>query len=149
MEYVSLIISCITILFTLYSYRTNVIHDRKIATLDSFNTLQNEVLDSINRYSPKQVEEIAQHPRSEEYKALSCLLARLEHFSVGVNSKIYDQNTVQRLTGVYFISIFNKMKPMIAKKRKIRTNEKHYDEFEKLVLSIGKQYPDENVTEIE
>ena len=64
---------------------------RKQATIDAFNKLQAEALDELNTYTTKNIAEISQNPLSPEYKLLSSLLARCEHFSVGVNEKIYDQ----------------------------------------------------------
>ena len=36
--------------------------------------------------------------RSEEYKLVSSYVARVEHFAVGVNQKIYDLDTVYELS---------------------------------------------------
>lgn len=63
-------------------------------------------------------------------------MARIEHFSVGVNSDIYDIETVKRLAGKHFCALYGKLSPMVEKKRKINKTDKHYDEFERLVSEL-------------
>ena len=143
MDIASLIISIVSFLLAfvsaIFSWRVHkqtVIHDKKQATLDAFNILQEQVLDKINLYSNSKVKEIAEDARSKEYKELTILMARIEHFSVGVNSEIYDLKIVKRLAGKHFCAMYNKLLPMIEKKRKINKTDKHYDEFEKLVVGL-------------
>lgn len=89
-------------------------------------------------YSFKQIQEISQDYTSDYYIIMSGLLARIEHFSLGVNTNIYDAELVQRAATRYFIVIYNKLKPMIEKKQ-IRSNGiKYYKEFETLVESVKK-----------
>ncbi len=139
---ISFLLSIGSFIFTWKVHNDSVKHDRKQATLDAFNLLQNQVLDEINKYQKKQVAEIALHPRSQEYKELSGKLARVEHFCVGVNSGIYDAETLKRLAGKYFISVYDKLYPLIDKKRIIYPNDKHYNEFEMLIDNIKKMYND-------
>lgn len=56
---------------------------------------------------------------------------RIEHFSVGVNSDIYDVDIVKRLAGKHFCALYDKLLPMIEKKRRINKSDKHYDEFKR------------------
>jgi hypothetical protein len=135
MDIISIVLSGIAILLSVFSFVFQVIHNRRESTLNAFNDLQEQSLDKLYKYTPKQIEEIAQHFRSEEYKDISVLLARIEHFCVGVNLKIYDKNVVRRLGGSYIISTYNKMVPMIEVKRKMFPTDKHYDEYEKLATA--------------
>ena len=136
-----ILLSGISMAVSVITYCQNIRHDRKRDTLTAFNNLQHEVLDKINGYTKKQITEISQNPRSPEYKELSSLLARLEHFSVGVNTRVYDRKIVIRMAGIYFVSVYDKLSPLIEKKRTLIKTEKHYDEFERLAGQVRKIYP--------
>lgn len=87
--------------------------------MEAYNRLQEQVLDHLNLYMPKQVEEIAKNPRSEDYKQISAYIARIEHFCVGVNQKIYDRRVVYELAQGYLDSaIKNRIQPIIEKKNR-------------------------------
>ncbi len=132
------LISIVSFGFSVWIYYAGLRRQRKQATLDAFNILQGQVLDKLNTYTKTGVREIAKNPRAEEYKELSALLARCEHFAVGVNTKIYDVKIVRRLAEKYFVGLYDKMEPLIQKKREINKTAKHYDEFEKLVKSVNR-----------
>ena len=116
---VSLVVSVITGGFALYTFFWTAQRDRKQATLEAYNRLQEQVLDHLNHYMPKTIEEIALHPRSDEYKTISAYIARIEHFCVGVNLRIYDRKVVYDLAhGHLDGAIKSRISPMIAKKNK-------------------------------
>lgn len=133
-------VSLLALVFSILTYWMGLRRQRKQATLDAFDRLQNQALDKLNTYTKKQIAEISQNPRSEEYKELSALLARCEHFAVGVNTKIYDAATLRRLADVYFVALYDKLTPMIEKKRKISTAAKYYQELEMLANSMKSQF---------
>ena len=62
------------------------------------------------------------------------------HFAVGVNSGIYSKTIVRRLAGRYLIYLYDKLEPLIQKKRQVNTLERHYYEFEMLIADIKKYY---------
>lgn len=97
----ALVVSLFSAGFTLYTFIWTKVRDRKQATLEAYNRLQEQVLDHLNVYMPKQIAEIAKNTRSEEYKQISAYVARIEHFCVGVNQKIYDRNVVYELAQGY------------------------------------------------
>lgn len=99
---IALAISVISGGFTLYTFYWTAARDRKQATLEAYNRLQSEVFDPINTYSPEEIEEICEDTKSMEYKILSGYLARIEHFCVGVNNKIYDDKVFYSLAHGYF-----------------------------------------------
>ena len=99
MEYISIIIAVVSVIFSVITYMKNVAHDRKQATLDAFSKLQTEVFDELNHITKSEIAEISNNPRSSEYKELSKNLARIEHFCVGINTKVYDLKIVKRLAG--------------------------------------------------
>lgn len=137
---VSIVLAIVSAIHSFFVYKQTVEHDKKQATLDAFNILQEQVFDRINLYSNSEVKEVAEDTRSQEYKELTALMARIEHFSVGVNSEIYDLKIVKRLAGKHFCSLYYKLLPMIEKKRNINKTDKHYDEFERLIEELKRLY---------
>ena len=135
---IAIVISVVSFLWTWYVHKKGLERERRQATLDAFNVLQCQVLDPLSGYTKGTIAEIAKNPRSPEYKELSKLLARCEHFAVGVNQEIYDLETVRRLAGEYLIVIYGNLEPLIQKKREILKNEARYKEFEQLVNSLKK-----------
>lgn len=86
-EVLSLLFSLAAAAFSVFTYWSNIIHDRKQATLEAYNLLQEQALDQLYVYMPKQLKEIVKNRRSEEYKLLSSYVARVEHFAAGINQK--------------------------------------------------------------
>ena len=139
MSIVSIAVAILGLVFSLFTYFYCVNHERKQATIDAYSKLQSEALDQINQYTSKQVSQIAEHPHSPEYKALAVLLARCEHFAVGVKEKIYDEHILTKLAGRYFVSLYEKLEPMVLKKRSLGHRELYYAEFEELAHRVNKQ----------
>lgn len=137
---VSLVIAILSLFYTFVIHKQTVEHDKKQATLDAFNILQEQVLDKLNCYTDSKIKEISEDARSKDYKSITILMARIEHFSVGVNSDIYDIKVVKRLAGKHFCALYKKLLPMIEKKRKINKSDKHYDEFEKMIEKLNELY---------
>ena len=99
---VSIAIAFLSVGISIFTYRQTMRRDRKQATLEAYNRLQSEVFDALNTYSPAEIESICEDKRSEEYKILSGYLARIEHFCVGINEKIYDWDVFYAMAHGYF-----------------------------------------------
>ena len=136
----ALLVSVSSVLVSVAIYRAGLLREKKQATLDAFNVLQTQVLDRLNHYRRYDIDEVAEDVHSADYKELSGLLARCAHFAVGVNTGIYDEKTVRRLAGRYIISLYDKMEPLIQKKRKLNQSERHYEEFEILTYKMKSYY---------
>ena len=137
--YISVLAALVSILsafFSIVVYFSGLRRQKKQATLDAYNVLQREALDVLNKYTKKQISEISESSRSEEYKSLSSLLARCEHFSVGVNTGIYDLKTLKQLAGGYFDSLYDKLSPLVDRKRIIGGANDYYKNFELLAQKI-------------
>ena len=118
-DLISIGFSLVAAAFSWITYRKSIVHERQQATLDAYNQLQEQALDHLNYYMPAHIGEIAKDPRSEEYKKISAYIARIEHFCVGVNQKIYDRKTVYELAHGYLdSSIKKRIEPIIEKKNK-------------------------------
>ena len=85
---IALVISVISGGFALYTFIWTARRDRKQATLDAYNTLQEQALDTLNKYTGAEIKRIIEEKNKDEYRELSRCIARLEHFSVGVNTRI-------------------------------------------------------------
>lgn len=138
----ALLLSGLSMVGSAFVYYTGRQRERRTATLNAFNVLQEQVLDHLNLYTRKRVEEIAASPKSEEYKLLSGYLARLEHFAVGINTEIYDVQVVKRLAGRYLCGLQDKIDPLIQKKRQLNRTAKHYDELEAMLNQMRSFYRD-------
>ena len=124
-------VSLLSSAFALYTFIWTRQRDRKQATLEAYNRLQEQVLDHLNHYMPKDIEEIAKNVRSEEYKKISAYIARIEHFCVGVNQKIYDRAVVYELAHGYLNgAIKNRITPIIEKKN--RSGHDYYANIHRL-----------------
>lgn len=135
---VSALLAVASFIFSLYTYKKALIHDCKQATLDAYNKLQEQAFDRLNLIKPEEIRSIANHPQSNEYKEISGYIARIEHFCVGVNTDIYDKETVYKLANGYLDSYFilSRIEPIIEKKNH---EQKDYYENIHILLSWMKQ----------
>ena len=140
MELIALITSIISLVFSIVIYFYGILRQKKQDTINAFNIIQNQVFDEMTKHTKKEIAAIAKSPRSTEYKNMSILMARCEHFAVAVNAKIYDVRIVKRLAGRYFIALYEKFLPIIEEKRRIYPSDRHYDEFEKMINKLKKYY---------
>ena len=110
--------------FTLYTFYWTAARDRKQATLEAYNRLQTEVFDPLNTYSPDEIEEICEDTKSMEYKILSGYLARIEHFCVGINNRIYDDKLFYSMAHGYFDGhlLRKRVEPILDAKNAISFN---------------------------
>lgn len=174
----ALTISFISFIFSVFVTYKGEQRQKKQATLDALNDLQEQVFDHLNRYTFYEVKEIVNKWNEaksekdefvsmnlgtakdfwlkcckyddtiEEYRKLSGYLARIEHFSLGVNTGIYDTKVVERAATKYFVAVYNKLESLIIvknsygehstdKENNIFKNEYH-NEFASLVAKIDK-----------
>lgn len=130
---ISVILSAVSFGYSFYTYRKAIIHDRRQATLQAYNLLQEQAFDQLNQYMPAEIRSIAEHPTSKEYKVISGYLARIEHFCVGVNTQIYDREIVYAIAHGYMDSstLLGRIEPMIEKK-----NHGQHDYYENIHIVL-------------
>lgn len=97
LEIIALIVSGAALLFSVLTYLFGLLQSRRQATLDAYNRLQAEALDELYCIMPADIRTAAANRHSPEYKHLRTMVARIEHFSVGVTEGIYDKKTVYEL----------------------------------------------------
>lgn len=137
MEAVTLTLSIVSLCFSLFTWYRALIHDRKKDTLDAFNVLQQQALDPLQSYTRARIREIAEDSRSEEYRIVSTYLARIEHFCVGVEQKVYDQRIVWELSeGFLNRGVYEKLKPIIEHKNQ---QKNYYRNFLAVVEKMNRE----------
>lgn len=140
------IVSFATFLFSvLVTYRGEQ-REKKQATLDALNILQEQVFDNLNEYTFGEIKNIAEQWSAsieaknkfvennegtaedfweshheydsvvDEYRKISGYLARIEHFALGVNTGIYDAKVTERAATTYFVMLFKKLQPILVAK---------------------------------
>lgn len=143
---IAVLVSFATFLFTvLVTYRGEQ-REKKQATLDALNVLQEQVFDNLNQYTFRKIRNNAVQWQSsikeknafinnkegtaeefwntyheydsivDEYRKLSGYLARIEHFALGVNTGIYDAEVTERAATTYFVMLYKKMMPILLVK---------------------------------
>ena len=119
---------------------------RKQATLEAFNLLQTQVLDELNSQKPGEFIKIAANRRKSEFKPqydhCRTLIARIEHFAVGVHEEIYDFDTVNKLAAEHLVFLYPKLVPIINAARESSTRGSAYVEFETLTQRLILTHPE-------
>lgn len=98
-SFIALIISVVTLAVSLSTFFWTAQRDKKRDTLDAYNTLQVQVFDHLNENRKTY---LSKSLNKKDYDELSGLVARIEHFCVGVNTDIYDFKTFHELSKGYF-----------------------------------------------
>ena len=139
----ALSVSVFSFVFTFYTFFWTANRDKKRDTLEAYNRLQHEVFDKLNTYMPSEIRDICIDKKSEQYKTVSNYLARIEHFCVGLNEKIYDRNTFYALAHGYFdgYQLRRRIEPIIESKNSGKnTPELFYNDTLSVLAWMDKRY---------
>ncbi len=81
-----------------------------------------------------------ENKRSEAYKDLSAMLARLELFCIGINKKIYDFDTFYAVAHKYFDNgtLYQRIEPLLEKRRS-GTGGSCYEGIDTVLKKMHKQ----------
>lgn len=139
---VTVIIAMITFCDSKKTYEADKHHEKKKDTLDAYSRLQNEVFDKLFlEYKDADIEDISKHyvKRNEDYRKLSVYMAKIEHFSVGVITGIYDKDVVYELAHGFFDDKLRKaLRPLIERKKSfcdynpVENTEKVYELLDRI-----------------
>lgn len=144
MEWISIIIAVISATFSIVTYVKTFIYEKRKTTIEYFNTLQNEVLDKLVSIETDNAVTIVENLDNEEIKKAfddyRALIARLEHFAVGVNKKIYDYTVVDNVAGEHLVNLYEKIKPIIDKANEGEKKADRYSNYVKLVKKLNCKY---------
>ena len=137
MELASIIIALLSAIISFGTYYKTFRYEKRKATIESFNILQNEVLDKFvcikKENADMIVENLDNTQCKEAYDDYRTLIARLEQFAVGVNKNIYDYKVVDMIAGRHLICLYIKIKPIIDKANEREELIVHYKNFVELV----------------
>lgn len=140
------LIAIATFLFGIATYKKGVDRETKQATLEAYRCLQEEVLDklaSVNKDNAVLFVENFDNPKCKQvYNDYRVLIARLEHFAVGINEKIYSFDTVDRLGGVHLIYLYKKVEPIINKANELSDSNVNYIAYRQLVIKLLNVHPE-------
>ena len=147
----AMIISLISVIVSVAIYLLGIQRDKKQDTLDSFNLLQEQVFDKLNLITYSEITNICKKvdngsiddETNSKYYELLGYLARLEHFSLGVNTGIYDAKTAERAGTAFLVKKKKKLLPVIElqEKRGNHNSDKrieYYKEFRMLTERVAK-----------
>ena len=136
-------ISFIALLLSGWQFFCERMRCRKEATIHAFDQLETstdvlflfkqnkEDVDSLVK-----IKEADKDAQSDEWESLSKALPLIEHFAVGINSKIYDKATLNRMAGNQIISTYLACEELIKYKRTGWGKGKNYAEFEKMAKDL-------------
>lgn len=144
-DILALTISVIAFAFSVLQFFYERNRNRKEATIHAFDVLEETVF-SKDSYKKLPLKAGLEYVNSGilpadmiKWNEATILLSRIEHFAVGVNSKIYDLDTLNRMAGAFMIGEYRRWKPIIETKRISSPEQNHYVEFEKLYNSLLKK----------
>lgn len=140
----AIVISFTALLFSLIQFFSTQKRNRQEATIHAFDELEETVFAS-EGYKKLPIRAgtnfaLAQSDETDisVWNEATIALSKLEHFAVGINTKIYDINTLNRLAGGFIINEYSRWLPIINTKRINSPEVKHYDEFERMANSLKK-----------
>lgn len=165
-DQIAIITACIATLSVIVSitlYQFEIKRKRKKDTLEAFHVLEDQVFDKLSKYKMVEIKEVSAKwdeikkrsaslsereegltPEEKDqvikYNELTGFAARIEHFSLGVNTGIYDVKIAERGMTSFFVGTYDyKLKPLIDSKHSSKGNEnEYYVEFRTLVEKMRK-----------
>lgn len=139
-DFIAIIISVIALGFSLYEFFIERVRLRKESTLNAYLKIQTETIKMLKDLQNAGIsfKDLDKNENKTEWDKVTLCLVEIENFAVGINTKIYDLDTLNRLGGGNIIEWYRNLKPVIQKKRGKNSNGKPYDEFETMVNSLEK-----------
>lgn len=105
MNICALIISLLAFVLSVFQFVRDSLWQKKEATLNAYNELQDDVFSELTTYS-KPISEIKRG--DDKWNKFTIFLAKLERFSVGINTGIYSIKILNDLGGDYYIYEYEK-----------------------------------------
>lgn len=133
---VAAVVALITLIVNFRNRKRDALRIKKQATLEAVAMLQNEVFDEMQLYSEKDVRLASEDPQCEGYKHFSTMLARCDHFAIGVDMDIYDRDTAMRLCGDYLWPMYKKFIPLVEQKRIMSNGGELYTTFQNVAAEF-------------
>lgn len=144
-DWMAVAISIIALIFSMKQFYYERSRNRKEATIHAFDQLEsNESIKFLFSCSQGDIDSfVKRHEQTDnrirdKWDLISGALPLLEHFAVGINSEIYDLETLNRMAGNKIITVYNNCSKLLQHKRIGVGNEKNYSEFQKMVARLVK-----------
>jgi len=146
-DIIALIISVLALGLSGFQFIRDSSRSKIEATLNAYHELQETSFDPLNDILRKLRDDgkldnngyIDIDVSNEYWEALTGCLAKIENFSVGINTGLYSLDILNKVGGGYFIRIYNELSLIIDKKAKMNiSGGKHYDQFKKTVDDLIK-----------
>lgn len=151
MDIISLFFAAAAFFFSLWQFSAETKRNRKEATIHAFDALEeNPAVLFLFKVEKQRIIELVQYKANSnlhenitsqvatEWEAINTALPLIEHFAVGINSEIYDLETLNKMAGNLMITIWNRCSSLIEFKRRGSYNQNNYTEFETMVNSLKK-----------
>ena len=132
-DWLALCVALLAFILSFLQFIRDASRQKKESTLNAYSKLQKDVFDKLNKL------EFPVHAERGDIKWKACTnyLAKIENFSIGINTGVYSLYILNKLGGEFFIHEYEKLSLIIQTKRiekKIKGN--HYDEFEETVKRL-------------
>lgn len=144
-DWAAVAISILAFFFSLKQFYYEKNRNRKEATIHAFDQLEsNESIKYLFSCSQRDIDSLVKrHTQGDnrikdEWDLISSSLPLLEHFAVGINSRIYDLKTLNRMAGNKIIAVYNNCSKLLQHKRLGIGNEKNYKELENMIVRLKK-----------
>lgn len=144
-DWTAVVISIFALIFSMKQFYYERNRNRKEATIHAFDQLEsNESIEYLFSCSKNDIDSLVKrHKQSDnrikdEWNLISSSLPLLEHFAVGINSEIYDLETLNRMAGNKMITVHNNCSKLLQHKRIGTGNEKNYLELEDMIVRLKK-----------
>ncbi|MBR0510188.1 MAG: DUF4760 domain-containing protein [Clostridia bacterium] len=144
MDIAAFIISILAFVLSVVQFFKDSSRQKKESTLIAYNDLQDDVFTNLNKMLhslPKDESgRIDINVDNDNWEVITSFLAKIEKFSVGINTGIYSLDVLNRVGGGYFIRIYDALSMIIDRKTEYNvSNGKHYDEFQKTVDKLKRK----------
>jgi Domain of unknown function (DUF4760) len=146
MNVVTAIATIAAVIYAARSFTADHTRRRKQATMEALSALRGEYREKwlrvreygAGKITAAEVDQIVANP--EKRKQLEDVLSLFEHVATGVNADVFDLALLNRLSGQYFMDVFDDCEQWMSKwraeeKQKGRTS-KYYEEFYIMVNDI-------------
>ena len=144
-DIVTIFLSVGALVFSIMQFCFERRRTRKEATIHAFDQLEeNPSVNILFAMSKKEIDNLVQRHKTEDQRIVSqwdtlgMALPLLEHYAVGVNSKVYDIETLNRMAGNKIIRVHQNCENLLQDKRDGFGNGKNYCEFEEMVNRLKK-----------
>ena len=150
LDIVTILISLLAFGFSIAQFLCERNRNRREATIHAFDELQKEIFHSgktnlkdlkeekSKEYVSKKELGFILSEDEEAWDELTYKMSLIEHFSVGINEKVYDVKILNGMAGDLIIRLYKSLLPIIEYKRKSPDGKHNYIEFEKAKETIIK-----------